>query len=96
MELENHNSEAKKLIRVEIQKALDEDRSEAIVLSCAGMTDLSSELFKEFGVPVIDGVTAAVKLVESLMFLGLQTSKLNGYAYPRSKPYLGLFKSFIP
>ena len=29
MELENPDSEATKLIRVEIQKALDEDRSEA-------------------------------------------------------------------
>ena len=96
MELENPDSEATKLIRVEIQKTLDEDRSEAIVLGCAGMIDLASELSKEFGVPVINGVTVAVRLVESLVVLGLQTSKLNGYAYPRSKPYLGLFKSFQP
>ena len=96
LELENPDSEATKLIRVEIQKALDEDRSEAIVLGCAGMVDLAAELSKEFGVPVIDGVTAAVKLVESLVTLGLQTSKRNGYAYPRTKSYLGLFKSFQP
>ena len=96
LELENPDSEATKLIRFEIQKALDEDRSEAIVLGCAGMTDLATELSKEFGVPVIDGVTAAVKLVESLVSLGLQTSKRNGYAYPRTKSYLGLFKSFQP
>lgn len=96
LELENPDSEATKLIRVEIQKALDEDRSEAIVLGCAGMADLATKLSKEFGVPVIDGVTAAVKLVESLVSLGLQTSKRNGYAYPRTKSYLGLFKSFQP
>ena len=96
LELENPNSEATKLIRVEIQKALDEDRSEAIVLGCAGMTDLATKLSKEFGVPVIDGVTAAVKLVESLVALGLQTSKRNGYAYPRSKQYLGQFQAFQP
>jgi allantoin racemase len=96
LELENPDSEATKLIRFEIQKALDEDRSEAIVLGCAGMADLATKLSKEFGVPVIDGVTAAVKLVESLVSLGLQTSKRNGYAYPRTKSYLGLFKSFQP
>jgi len=96
LELENPDSEATKLIRVEIQKALDEDRSEAIVLGCAGMVDLAAELSEEFGVPVIDGVSAAVKLVESLVALGLQTSKLNGYAYPRSKTYLGLFQTFQP
>ena len=96
LELENPDSEATKLIRVEIQKALDEDRSEAIVLGCAGMVDLAAELSKEFGVPVIDGVSAAVKLVESLVALGLQTSKRNGYAYPRSKQYLGQFQAFQP
>ena len=55
MELENPDSEATKLIRVEIQKALDEDRSEAIVLGCAGMIDLASERSIEFGVKVIEG-----------------------------------------
>ena len=96
LELENPDSDATKLIRVEIQKALDDDRSEAIVLGCAGMVDLAAKLSEEFGVPVIDGVSAAVKLVESLVALGLQTSKLNGYAYPRSKTYLGLFQTFQP
>ena len=96
LELENPDSETTKLIRVEIQKALDEDRSEAIVLGCAGMADLATKLSKEFGVPVIDGVTAAVKLVESLVSLGMQTSKRNGYAYPRTKSYLGLFQAFQP
>jgi len=96
LELENPDSEATKLIRVEIQKALDDDSSEAIVLGCAGMADLTVELSEEFGVPVIDGVSVAVKLVESLVALGLQTSKLNGYAYPRTKKYLGLFQTFQP
>ena len=96
LELENPDSEASKIIRGEIQEALDEDRSEAIVLGCAGMADLTSELSKEFGVPVIDGVSAAVKLVESVVAIGLQTSKINGYAFPRSKQYFGLFKTFQP
>ena len=96
LELENPDSEASKLIRGEIQEALDIDRSEAIVLGCAGMADLASELSKEFGVPVIDGVSAAVKLVESVVAIGLQTSKINGYAFPRSKQYFGLFKTFQP
>ena len=81
---------------LKFRKYLDEDHSEAIVLGCAGMIELASELSREYGVPVIDGAAAAVKLVKSLVVLGLKTSKLNGYAYPRSKPYLGLFKSFIP
>gem|GEM_PF-6070247 len=51
MELENLDSEATKLIRIEIQKALDEVLSEARVLGCVRMYDLASELSKEFGVP---------------------------------------------
>ena len=94
LELENPDSEASKLIRGEIQEALDEDGSEAIVLGCAGMVDLASELSQEFGVPVIDGVSAAVKLVESVVAIGLQTSKINGYAFPRSIPVVILFKTF--
>jgi len=51
LELENLDSEAAKLIHVEIQKALDEVLSEARVLGYVGMFDLTSELSKEFGVP---------------------------------------------
>ena len=54
MELENPDSEATKLIRVEIKKALDEVLSEARVLGCVRMCDLASELSKDFGLPVIN------------------------------------------
>ena len=96
LELENLNSDATSRIRSEIRKALEEDGSEAIILGCAGMVDLAHNLSSEFGVPVIDGITAAVKLVESLVALGLKTSKYNGYAFPRAKSYTGLFESFQP
>jgi len=96
LELENPNSDATKLIRVEIRKALEEDRSEAIVLGCAGMVDLAQNLSEEFLIPVIDGVSAAVKTLEGLVSLGLKTSKRNGYAEPRSKIYQGMFQPFQP
>jgi allantoin racemase len=35
--------------------------------------------------PVVDGVAAAVKLAESLVALGLSTSKVRTYAPPRAK-----------
>ena len=96
LDLEDANSGGRKKIRDEVAKALSEDRSEAIVLGCAGMVDLARDLSVEFQVPVIDGVTSAVKLVESLVSLGLQTSKQNGYAFPRAKTYLGRFQSDQP
>lgn len=39
--------------------------------------------------PVVDGVTAAVKLAESLVTLNLSTSKVRTYARPRPKTVLG-------
>jgi hypothetical protein len=56
----------------------------------------SSELSTAIGAPVIDGVTAAVKLVEALAGLGLQTAKRGEYAPPLEKQYAGLFASFSP
>ena len=57
------------------RRAVAEDRCEAIVLGCAGMADLNAALAAEFGLPVIDGVAAAVKLVEAVVGLGLGTNK---------------------
>ena len=39
------------------------------------MVDFCAELQQQLGIPVIDGVTAAVKWAESLVTLGLSTSK---------------------
>jgi allantoin racemase len=47
-------------------------------------------------VPVIDGVAAAVKLVEALVGLGLSTSKIGGYAPPLTKAYRGPMAPFAP
>jgi len=96
LDLEDPASDAYAHISKEIRTALKEDRSEAIVLGCAGMTDLAARLSKEHGVPVIDGVGAAVKLVENLAVLCLKTSKRTTYAAPRTKAYAGALPNFIP
>jgi allantoin racemase len=95
LDLEDAASDAYAQISNEIRTALKEDRAEAIVLGCAGMTDLAARLSREHGVPVIDGVGAAVKLIESLAALGLQTSKRITYAVPRSKAYAGHLPNFM-
>jgi allantoin racemase len=89
--LEDEASDARARISDEIEAAKREDRCEAIVLGCAGMADLSAELSVKHGLPVLDGVACAVKLVETLVSLGLKTSKIGGYAPPLSKPYGGRF-----
>ncbi len=96
LELDNPASNARARIAGEIARALEDDRAEAIVLGCAGMADLASSLSSEFGVPVIDGVAAAVVLAEGLAAIGLKTSKRGGYARPIAKDYSGLFAPFSP
>ena len=94
--LEEEGSEACDRISTEIARAIVEDRSQAIVLGCAGMTDLARRLAIAHGVPVVDGVAAAVTLAEGLARLGLTTSKIGGWAHPLPKPYLGRFAASAP
>ena len=83
--LEDPGSDARRRVEAEIDLAKREDRAEAIVLGCAGMADLAADLSTRCGLPVVDGVAAAVALVEALARLGLRTSKLGGYAPPLPK-----------
>jgi len=94
--LEEPGSDARLSIEREIERALADDGAEAIVLGCAGMTDLARDLERKAGVPVLDGVACAVSLAESLVRLNLKTSKRMTYAAPLAKPYAGEFKRFSP
>lgn len=89
LDLEDPRSQARRIILEECRRALDEDGSAAIVLGCAGMADLAADLSEALGVPVIDGVGVAVRFVESLVALGLGTSKRGDLAFPIPKPFSG-------
>jgi allantoin racemase len=92
--LEERNADALTKISTEITAAIRDDRTEAIVLGCAGMADLAGELADKHGLPVVDGVAAAVTLAEALVRLGLRTSRIGAYAVPRQKLYSGLLAGF--
>lgn len=96
LSLEDPRSGAGEKLRAEIERALSEDRAEAVVLGCAGMADLARTLQDEFGLPVIDGVGAAVKQAEAVVALGLRTSKRGAYASPIAKAYTGAMADFAP
>ncbi|WP_378941570.1 aspartate/glutamate racemase family protein [Mesorhizobium sp. ANAO-SY3R2] len=96
LDLELPGSDARRKISGEIGRAIAEDHAEAIVLGCAGMTDLAEELSQEHGVPVLDGVACAVRLAEVVSALGLKTSKAGGYATPLAKRYAGSYASLSP
>ncbi|MFE3001955.1 aspartate/glutamate racemase family protein [Nocardia sp. NPDC059246] len=71
------------------ERAVREDGAEVICLGCGGMAGLDRRIAERCGVPVVDGVSAAVKLAESLVALGLSTSKVRTFAAPRPKTVTG-------
>ncbi len=96
LELDDPASDAYARVLASARQALEHDRSGAIVLGCAGMADLCHLLQAELGVPVIDGVAAAVKFAEALVGIGLATSKRGDYAPPPLKDYAGLAAPYSP
>ena len=79
-----------------IEKTILEDNSEAIILGCAGMSNLAKDLELSHGLPVIEGVSSAVVLTEGLINLQIKTSKIGSYALPRDKNYNGYLSKFRP
>jgi allantoin racemase len=69
--------------------AIEEDGAEAICLGCAGMGPLDKAVSAEVGVPVLDGVACAVKLVEGLLDYGLATSRVAAFKEPEPKEIVG-------
>lgn len=78
---------ARKIITEACREAVEVDGSDSVVLGCAGMAEMCKEISVELGVPVVDGVTAATLTVQSLVTMGLRTSKRGEYAPPPAKLY---------
>jgi allantoin racemase len=77
------------LFVIEAQHAIIQDHAEAIILGCAGLQPLLHRLEATLGVPVIEGVAAAVKMVEGLLAMGLRTSKHGAWGFPAPKAITG-------
>ncbi len=89
LELEEFPDRAIAAIIDQAQRAVEEDKAEVIVLGCGGMAGLDDQIRNRLGVPVVDGVASAVTIAESLVRLGLSTSKVRTYATPRPKKVIG-------
>lgn len=94
LELEASPHRALEAIVQQAELAVSEDRAEVICLGCGGMAGLDEQIRLRTGVPVIDGVSAAVTIAESLVRLGLSTSKVRTYATPRPKVISGWAAKF--
>ncbi|MGM0700956.1 MAG: aspartate/glutamate racemase family protein [Pseudomonadota bacterium] len=94
LDLEESGDAALGRIIDESRRARDEDGIGAIVLGCGGMAKLTGEISDAVGLPVVEGVTAAIKLAEALVGLGLGTSKHGDLAFPRPKAFTGHFERY--
>jgi allantoin racemase len=81
LDLEDTSSDAYTTI-VALCRQVVADGADTIVLGCAGMADLCRRLTDDVGVPVVDGVGAAVGLVATMSRIGVGTSKRDEYAPP--------------
>lgn len=89
LELEADPQRAVEAIVEQAERAVRDDKAEVICLGCGGMAGLDEQIRQRTGVPVVDGVTAAVTIAESLVRLKLSTSKVRTYATPRPKNIVG-------
>jgi allantoin racemase len=89
LELESEPERAIEAIVHQAELAVQQDRAEVICLGCGGMAGLDDEIRARTGVPLVEGVSAAVTIAESLVRLGLTTSKVRTFAPPRPKTIIG-------
>ncbi len=87
--LDDPDSGARELVVEECRTVLA-GGADAIVLGCAGMAAFCRSVSEEVGAPVVEGVSAATVLAESLVRLGLRTGKRGEFAEPPCKPVHGL------
>lgn len=84
LELDSDGDRTLAAVRIAAERVIAEG-AEAVVLGCAGMADVAEQLRGILGIPVIDGVAAAVKIAEGLVDLRLRTAKSASYAPPMPK-----------
>jgi allantoin racemase len=72
----------------EAVNAIRVDGAEVIILGCTSWAGIDKLLEEKIGVPVVDGVVAAVKIVEGLVVCGKKTSKMWSFK-PHATSYVG-------
>lgn len=87
LDLERDPQAAVEAIAREAALAVEDDRAEVICLGCGGMAGLKERVREASGVPVVDGVAAAVTIAEGLVRMRLTTSKVRTFAPPRPKAF---------
>ena len=79
-----------KVLKSLSERAVDEDGAEVIVLAGAPLAGLARSLRGQLPVPVVDGVSSAVRHAESLVALQPGIARAGSFAPPPQKPNKGL------
>lgn len=78
------------------RKAIEEDDAEVLLFVGAAFAGMQEELSKRLGVPVLEGISCAVKVAETFIDLGLHTTRVGQYGtLPARKELVG-FEEFQP
>ena len=75
LDMETMSKSNIKKLENEIQRTILEDNPEAIIITSAGILNLSKDLSDKFNIPFIEGITAAATLIENLTKLQLNIKK---------------------
>lgn len=94
LELWDDIEKMRQALLTEAKKAIEDDGAHVIVLGCTGMTGMAQWLKEQIGLPVIDGLEAAIKLAEVLVDLRLSQSKRT-YQKPPVKEIRGVYKRLV-
>ena len=96
LDCERDPSAAEREIVAASRAAVAEDGAEVILLGCAGMGPLDKAVQEAVGVPVLDGVAGAVKLLEGLLDYGIGTSRVAAFKEPEPKEFVNYPRVDVP
>jgi len=84
-----YNDKEKVMERVKkvATELIEKEKVDTIILGCGSMLGIKKELQETFSVPVIIPGEAAIKLIESMVRMGISHSKIT-YMFPPEKEYI--------
>jgi len=80
--LENNPDTTVESIVEKINEAVEKDSAEVAVLGCTGMLSLYRKVKDKAGIPVVEPAAASLKILETLIDLGISHSKKGLYLTP--------------
>lgn len=88
--VQEHHADALKAL---CNQAIDEDRADVLIIAGAPLAGLARTIEAAIPVPVIDGVSCAIRQAEALVKLGARAPRAASLAPPPAKPNQGLSES---